>query len=103
MDHIKEKSEGGVGVIDPVLQTKALLGKLVAFKAFCLSSGLTINVDKTKMVVLHNLCLHKREHAQFVQTLNILLPMYVPQINGVYDLSCFEKLYWKINTTIKKK
>ena len=25
----KEKSEGGAGLIDPVLQTKALLGKLV--------------------------------------------------------------------------
>ena len=26
---IKRKSEGGVGLIDPVVQTKALLGKLV--------------------------------------------------------------------------
>ena len=26
---IKDKSEGGVGLIDPVVQTKALLGKLV--------------------------------------------------------------------------
>ena len=79
---------------------QCLLG---ALDAFCQSSGLTINVDKTKMMVVqtssltNTLCLHIRENIyNLYKALSILVSMYMPQINGVYALSLDFQLVGKV-------
>ena len=86
-----------------------LLGVL---EEFCHSSGLAVNVEKTKMMVVQTIQPHhypmltyRGEHIQFVQTLNILVLMYPPQINGVRALilGCkpvgYRITFWRTNAT----
>ena len=84
---------------------------LVALQTFCQSSGLAINVDKTKMTVVWTIqpqwCLmytYKGDHVQFVQSISLAL-MYPLQMKGMYTLTLDYKLvrkvtiFWKIDAT----
>ena len=87
-----------------------LLGVL---EEFCHSSGLAVNVEKTKMMVfckssdlIITLCSHIEVNIyNLFEALNILVLMYPPQINGVHVLILGSKTigncitFWRTNAT----